>query len=67
MRRSPALVVTILCPHFERPVAATRNATTERLVDCASKSECVTVTTDERGVTIEVRPQECPVFRRPGS
>jgi hypothetical protein len=63
MRRSPALVVTILCPHFQEPVEATRNGVTERLVDCRDKAECATVTTDEHGVTITIRPKECPVFR----
>ncbi len=64
MRRSEALVVTVLCPHFERPVRATRNVATERLVDCASKTECATVNADEHGVTVTVYPQGCPVFRR---
>jgi hypothetical protein len=65
MRRSPSLVVSILCPHFERPVDAVRNTATERLVDCRDKELCATVTTDERGVTITVRPSACPVFRQP--
>jgi hypothetical protein len=64
MRRSPALVVSILCPHFERPVEAVRNTATDGLVDCREKDACATVTTDERGVTVVVRPSECPVFRR---
>lgn len=55
--------MTIVCPHFARPVVATRNAVNEKLVDCADKDQCVTVTTDERGVSIEVRPGACPVFR----
>ena len=63
MRRSEALTVTILCPHFERPVTATRNGANERLVDCRDRNECVSVTTDERGVTVTVYPQACPVFR----
>jgi hypothetical protein len=64
MRRSEALVVTVMCPHFERPVRATQNAATERLVDCTAKTECASVTTDERGITVSVYPQGCPVFRR---
>ena len=42
MRRSPLLTIQVFCPHFERPVLAKRNEVTERLVDCASKEECVT-------------------------
>jgi hypothetical protein len=59
-------VVTILCPHFARPVSATRNGATDKLVDCVAKDECASVTTDERGVTVTVRPSACPVFRQPG-
>jgi hypothetical protein len=64
VRRSPSLVVTVLCPHFERPVRATQNAATERLVDCADKEACVEVTTDEEGTSVRVYPSACPVFRR---
>lgn len=64
VRRSEALRVTIVCPHFARPVVATRNAMNDKLVDCSDKDACVTVTTDERGVAVEVRPAACPVFRK---
>jgi hypothetical protein len=63
MRRSELLTVTVFCPHFERPVSASRNAVNERLVDCKNKHECVRVEQDERGVTVNVYPVGCPVFR----
>ena len=65
MRRSEALRVTVLCPHFGRPVVATRNGMNEKLVDCDSKTECVSIRADERGVAIDVYPAACPVFRQP--
>jgi hypothetical protein len=64
MRRSPLLSISIFCPHYERPVVAQRNEATEKLVDCASKRECVTETSAESGVTVAVYPAGCPVFRR---
>ncbi len=66
MRRSELLVVTVFCPHFERPVSASRNAVNERLVDCTSKRECVRESQDERGVVVATYPVGCPVFRTPG-
>jgi hypothetical protein len=63
MRRSPLLTVQILCPHHGRPVAAQRNETSERLVSCAEKDSCVTVSIAASGATLEVRPSTCPVFR----
>jgi hypothetical protein len=63
MRRSPLLTIQIFCPHFERPVEARRNETTERLVDCTSKAECVTEKTADSGVTVAVFPKGCPVFK----
>jgi hypothetical protein len=56
--------VVVLCPHFQRPVEAVRNAMNDRLVDCGSKDECKTVQTDEAGLTVTVYPPACPVFRR---
>ena len=64
MRRSELLVVTVFCPHFERPVGASRNAATERLVDCTAKRDCVREVTD--GVVAATYPAGCPVFRLPG-
>jgi hypothetical protein len=66
VRRSEHLRITILCPHFARPVVATRNAVNEKLVDCDDKQACVTVRGDERGTTVEVYPPACPVFRQDG-
>jgi hypothetical protein len=66
MRRSELLTITVFCPHFERPVGASRNTVSDRLVDCASKRECVQESVDERGVTVTVYPNGCPVFRTPG-
>ena len=60
MRRGQLVTIQVLCPHFERPVEAKRNETTERLVDCAAKGECART---EEGTTIVVYPQGCPVFR----
>jgi hypothetical protein len=66
MRRSELLTVTVFCPHFERPVGASRNAANDRLVDCTSKHECAREERDERGVTVIIHPVGCPVFRVPG-
>jgi hypothetical protein len=68
MRRSELLAVMVFCPHFERPVAASRNQATDRLVDCTAKDTCSRQESsspdgDSRGVTITVYPQGCPVFR----
>lgn len=63
MRRSAQLTITVLCPHFERPVAAKRDAISERLVDCESKGECVVEETRDGNVKVAVFPQGCPVFR----
>ncbi len=63
MRRSPLLVVQVLCPHFARPVQARRNEVTERLVDCDEKSLCATQQTSPSGLTLTVYPRTCPVFR----
>jgi hypothetical protein len=57
------LTVTVLCPHFERPVLAKRDEVSERLVDCASKQECVKHQDNDSGVTVAVYPTGCPVFR----
>jgi hypothetical protein len=63
MRRSPLLTVSILCPHFGRPVAAQRNQANDRLVDCADKEGCVSVEVTASGAQVSVRPHTCPVFR----
>ncbi len=63
MRRSPVLVVAMLCPHHGRPVEAILNTAIERLVDCREKDGCATRSEREDGVIITVRPAGCPVFR----
>jgi hypothetical protein len=40
VRRSELLKVTVHCPHFRRPVAATRNAVIDRLVACDESDAC---------------------------
>ena len=40
MRRSELLKVTVHCPHFARPVTATRNAVIDRLVACDESDAC---------------------------
>lgn len=63
MRRSVHLAITILCPHFERPVAATRDGVSERLIDCSDKDRCGEIRDDGDGIAVIVRPAACPVFR----
>ena len=53
----------VLCPHFQRPVEATRNQMNERLIDCAEKQACRTVE-EREALTVVVYPEGCPVFRR---
>jgi hypothetical protein len=63
VRRTAELRVVVLCPHFQRPVEATRNTMNERLIDCTEKDACRTL--EERdGTTVVIYPQGCPVFRR---
>jgi len=59
MRRSVALKTIVHCPHFDRPITATLNQATEKLVDCSDKDKC-----HEPG---QEYPPACPVFRRPVS
>lgn len=40
MRRSVLLKVAVYCPHFQRPVEATRNLAVDRLVSCADSGAC---------------------------
>jgi hypothetical protein len=40
MRRSALLTVAVFCPHFKRPVEATRNLVIDRLVACAESDAC---------------------------
>jgi hypothetical protein len=63
MRRSELLAVMVFCPHFERPVAASRNQAVDRLVDCTAKDSCARQEADAQGFTVTVYPTGCPVFR----
>ena len=64
MRRSELLRVTIHCPHFNRPVTATRNAAVDRLCDCNEKDACRTSSNGirEAGEHDRPFPHGCPVF-----
>jgi hypothetical protein len=57
------LTIQVLCPHFERPVMARRNQTTEAFVDCDGKAECVSHEVRSAGVTVAVYPASCPGVR----
>jgi hypothetical protein len=62
MRRSELLKVTVHCPHFNRPVAATRNAAIDRLCDCSEKDACRAPSSREAGEHDRPYPRGCPVF-----
>jgi hypothetical protein len=63
MRRSELLKVTVHCPHFRRPVAATRNAAIDRLVDCDEKTSCADPhPAASPGEPARPYPHGCPVF-----
>jgi hypothetical protein len=40
VRRSILLKVAVYCPHFRRPVEATRNEAIDRLVACSDSESC---------------------------
>jgi hypothetical protein len=58
-----ALQVVVHCPHFARPVTATRNLAIDRLVACSDSATCRepapagTAPDDDRPY-----PRGCPVF-----
>lgn len=63
MRRSILLKVAVYCPHFKRPVEATRNEAIDRLVGCADSERCRDHEAAPEGT--EHRrpfPAGCPVF-----
>jgi hypothetical protein len=64
MRRSELLKVSVHCPHFKKPVAATRNAAIDRLVDCDEKDACRQPRPDGSASSEHDRPfpHGCPVF-----
>jgi hypothetical protein len=63
VRRSVLLTVIVHCPHFGRPVAATRNDATDRLVACADADKCRDAHPDTpAGEHDRPYPRGCPVF-----
>ncbi|HZS41875.1 MAG TPA: hypothetical protein VFF06_33830 [Polyangia bacterium] len=64
MRRSELLKLTVHCPHFNRPVAVTRNAAIDRLVACDESEVCRDPAPAASGPTDHARPfpHGCPVF-----
>jgi hypothetical protein len=63
VRRSVLLKVAVYCPHFQRPVEATRNAAIDRLVACSSSGGCRDAApADELPEHQRPFPRGCPVF-----
>ena len=63
MRRSVLLAVVVHCPHFGRPVTATRNLAIDRLVACSDADRC----RDPQPASAPPEherpyPRGCPVF-----
>ena len=61
MRRSILLQVSVYCPHFQRPVAASRNEATSRLCHCEGNLTC-RVSHDGGPVEEAPFPAACPVY-----
>jgi hypothetical protein len=63
MRRSVLLAVVVHCPHFGRPVTATRNLATDRLVACEDADRCRDpAPAAAPGEHERPYPRGCPVF-----
>lgn len=63
MRRSLLLKVVVHCPHFQRPVEATRNLAIDRLVSCSASEKCRDPAPAEELPGHErPYPRGCPVF-----
>jgi hypothetical protein len=66
MRRLDRVPTTTSCPHFQRPISATRNqaiAWGGRLVDCAEKAACRDPSPEAAGHEHARRlPHGCPVL-----
>jgi hypothetical protein len=63
MRRSVLLKVAVFCPHFKRPVEATRNLAIDRLVACADSESCRDpAPAEELPEHRRPFPHGCPVF-----
>jgi len=63
MQRSVSLRVVVHCPHFGRPVSATRNLAIDKLVACADGELCrdPSAPSAAPGHTRDY-PRGCPVF-----
>jgi hypothetical protein len=59
MRRLDLVKTVVVCPHFRRPVTATRNQAIDRLVACDESSACRDPAPAEPA---RPYPQGCPVF-----
>ena len=63
MQRSVSLNVIVHCPHFGRPVTATRNLAIDKLVACSDSERCrdpdPAATPPEH---VRPFPRGCPVF-----
>jgi hypothetical protein len=64
MRRSVLLTVVVHCPHFNRPVSATRNTAIDRLVACSDSDRCREAAAPPTAPGEHERPypRGCPVF-----
>jgi hypothetical protein len=63
VRRSVFLKVAVYCPHFQRPVEATRNEAIDRLVACSDSDRCRSREPAAHGGEHERPfPRGCPVF-----
>ena len=63
MRRSVLLQVVVHCPHFDRPVTATRNEAIDRLVACSDAHLCRDPAPQADAQEHErPYPRGCPVF-----
>jgi hypothetical protein len=63
VRRSVLLNVIVHCPHFGRPVTATRNDATDRLVSCSDADKCRDPNPSAAdGDHERPYPRGCPVF-----
>ena len=63
MRRSVLLKVAVYCPHFKRPVEASRNLVIDRLVACSDADLCRDPAPPENLPEHQrPYPHGCPVF-----
>jgi hypothetical protein len=63
VRRSILLQVAVYCPHFKRPVEATRNEAIDRLVACSHSESCRDpAPAGDSSEHERPFPRGCPVF-----